>query len=114
MLCAEVIAVDITWNGDRALAALRTARDAAVREVGAAAVTNAKAVCPVDTGRLRASIACRTDGGTAVIGTDVPYAACVELGTARQRAQPYLVPALSEHTQEYAALIRAALKGGTI
>lgn len=58
----------------------------------------AKQRCPVDTGRLRSSIthATFTDGQGLVarIGTDVEYAAHVELGTSRTRAQPYLRPAL--------------------
>lgn len=60
----------------------------------------AKRLCPVDTGRLRASITHALDrdgeGLLAVVGTDVEYAAFVELGTSRTRAQPYLRPALSE------------------
>jgi HK97 gp10 family phage protein len=58
----------------------------------------AKIGCPVDTGRLRASIvtAIGEDGrGLFVdIGTDVVYAPYVELGTSRQPGQPFLRPAL--------------------
>lgn len=58
----------------------------------------AKRNCPVDTGRLRSSIteALGTDSQGLVerIGTDVEYAAYVELGTGRMRAQPFLRPAL--------------------
>lgn len=72
------------------------ARDLARR--GAQVETAAKRLAPVDTGRLRASIvsALGEDGrGLFVdIGTDVTYAPYVELGTARQAAQPYLRPAL--------------------
>ena len=55
----------------------------------------AKANAPVKTGKLRDSIeSAVSDGGrSATIGTDVPYGAAVELGTANMDAQPYLFPA---------------------
>lgn len=60
----------------------------------------AKRLCPVDTGRLRASITHRlgedAESPFAEVGTDVEYAAYVEFGTSRTRAQPYLRPALAE------------------
>lgn len=59
----------------------------------------AKRLCPVDTGRLRASIthALESDaqGVLAIVGTDVHYAPYVEFGTSRMAAQPYLRPALA-------------------
>lgn len=59
--------------------------------------TGAKQRAPVDTGRLRSSITWRLEPGkplAAIVGTNVEYAAFVELGTRNMRAQPYLVPAL--------------------
>lgn len=59
---------------------------------------HAKSICPVDTGRLRSSIDHQlgSDGASLFVrvGTDVEYAAYVELGTRRMSAQPYLTPAL--------------------
>lgn len=56
-------------------------------------------LCPVDTGRLRASIdhhlGMDAQGPYVDIGSNVEYAAYVELGTSTQRAQPYLRPALA-------------------
>jgi HK97 gp10 family phage protein len=72
------------------------ARDLARRavRVRTAAVRRA----PVDTGRLRSSIAHElgkdSRGFVARIGTNVEYAPHVELGTSLMRAQPYLRPAL--------------------
>lgn len=61
---------------------------------------SAKRRCPVDTGRLRASIVDELGaddrGLVATIGTDVEYAGFVEFGTSRARAQPFLIPALHE------------------
>lgn len=68
-----------------------------LKQVGAKCVRGAKRLCPVDTGRLRSSITEELrhdgDGLVEVVGTDVHYAAYVELGTSRARAQPYLRPA---------------------
>ena len=44
------------------------------------------------------------------IGTNVEYAPYVEFGTSRQRAQPFLRPAATEHGAEYRRIIEAALK----
>jgi len=60
-----------------------------------------KRICPVDTGRLRASLTHEIE--TAVnevvgrVGTDVDYSIFVEYGTSRQSAQPYLRPALKKN-----------------
>lgn len=58
----------------------------------------AKRLCPVDTGRLRSSIAheLTTDarGLVCFVGTNVEYAIYQELGTRYMAAQPYLRPAL--------------------
>jgi HK97 gp10 family phage protein len=60
----------------------------------------AKRRSPVDTGRLRASIAeemgSDSRGLVARIGTNVVYARHVEFGTVRMRAQPFLRPALDD------------------
>lgn len=59
---------------------------------------DAKRLCPVDTGRLRASIThalSRDERGlVGFVGTNVVYAARVEFGTRYMRAQPFLRPAL--------------------
>jgi hypothetical protein len=82
---------------------------------------DAKAICPVDTGKLRESIEHEVDGMTARIGSNVSYALYVEEGTSPHiiraknggalfwpgadhpvavvhhpgtRAEPYLKPAL--------------------
>jgi len=59
--------------------------------------TRAKIMCPVDTGRLRASITSGLvddkDAIVGVVGTNVKYAPYLELGTIRMSARPFLVPA---------------------
>lgn len=60
----------------------------------------AKVLCPVDTGRLRASIGLTTspspNGLIVRVGSNVEYAGYIERGTSRMRAQPYLEPALRQ------------------
>jgi HK97 gp10 family phage protein len=75
---------------------------------------DAKLGCPVDTGRLRASLISSVNEGAmsarvgsanrlirnpeiAVTGSNVYYAKYVELGTYKMKAQPFLVPALEKN-----------------
>lgn len=62
----------------------------------------AKRLCPVDTGRLRASISHEMKhderGLYAVVGSTVEYAIYQELGTRHQPGSPFLRPALREVT----------------
>lgn len=60
----------------------------------------AKRRCPVDSGRLRASITHDSDGEGFIVGTNTEYAPYVELGTRYQSPQPYLVPGLQESIGE--------------
>ncbi len=55
----------------------------------------AKARCPVSTGKLKNSIhyVINFEDISADIGSDVKYARLVEFGTRNIRAQPYLLPA---------------------
>lgn len=95
----ENVEVHVTAdNAEEAVELMRAAIARGLEEVGLAAEGHAKAACPVDTGRLRNSITHAMLGGSAVaIGTNVEYAPHVELGTSKQRKQPFLAPAASEH-----------------
>ena len=68
----------------------------------------AKEDCPVDTGRLRASITSEVSGDEGKVGTNVEYAADVEFGTVRQSAQPFLFPALEKNRDKIKELIGGA------
>lgn len=72
----------------------------------------ARQLCPVDTGRLRASIRPRfyKEGLAADVYTDVDYAPFVEFGTSRMGAQPFLFPAFEMVRPRYLAELAAALK----
>lgn len=88
---------------DHALRRLLDSEDGPVGKTLLRSVTriegDAKRLCPVDTGRLRASITHAIDhdprGLVGVVGTDVDYAPHVELGTTHAGAQPFLRPALA-------------------
>lgn len=84
------------------------------REVKRAALNvegGAKERSPVDTGRLRASIAHEIQEGglSALVGTNVEYAPHQEFGTQRMAAQPFLFPALEAERPVFLARLRSEL-----
>lgn len=70
----------------------------AIERIATHVVNEAKQFCPVDTGRLRSSLAyeMRHDSSVvyALVGTYVEYGPYVEFGTLYAAAQPFLRPAL--------------------
>lgn len=106
--------VEVRADNREAIAnAIDRALVAALEEIGLVAEGYAKRACPVDTGRLRNSIThiVDEDGKCAIIGTNVEYAPYVELGTTRQRPQPYLKPAAEDHESTYRSIFRKHLGG---
>lgn len=96
--------MDIKFTSNRVFIenAVQAAKARALEIMGGKAEGYAKQLCPVDTGRLRNSIThWQEDENTEVIGTNVEYAPYVELGTYKQRPQPYLRPAAENHMAEY-------------
>lgn len=94
------------------LSGMAKAKREALEVIGGMAESYAKKACPVDTGRLRNSIThAQYDESTEVIGSNVSYAAFVELGTSKMSARPYLRPAAEGHTAEYKAVIKSFLGG---
>ena len=59
----------------------------------------AKANCPVDTGRLKSSIKADVQGLEANIGTDVEYAHFVHDGTYKMAARPFLESAANKELE---------------
>lgn len=106
--------VEIRQDNREAIAnAIDRALVAALEEVGLVAEGYAKRACPVDTGRLRNSITHIVDEGTrhVIIGTNVEYAPYVELGTRRQKKQPFLKPAANDHYSTYKGIFLKHLRG---
>lgn len=108
------MAIDIVVNTDNTKAVqqgIEAAIAHALETIGLMAEGYAAHLCPVDTGNLRASITHEVDATekVAYIGTNVEYAPYVELGTSRQKAQPYLRPAAADHAEEYRNVLKNAL-----
>ena len=89
---------------------MRAQVEQALGECASRAEGYAKALCPVDTGTLRDSITHSVSSDAATIGTNVPYAVFVELGTHKQAPQPFLQPAAEGHASEYMQVIEQALR----
>jgi phage gpG-like protein len=91
-----------------------------LNNIGFTVEDKAKQLCPVDTGRLRASIQHRIlpEELAVVIGTNVPYAKYVEFmypvsapHPGRETGQmPFLRPALFQSRDQINKMIREALK----
>ena len=97
-------------NSEEVKSAMTGALARALEKIGLVAEGYAKGLCPVDTGRLRNSITHADDGEAEYIGTNVEYAPYVELGTSRTRAQPYLKPAVVNHSDEYKKIVEAEMQ----
>lgn len=94
-------------NTDEVLKGLSDAVERALTRIGLEAEGYAKKECPVDTGNLRNSITHEVvqSEKAVYIGTNVEYAAYVELGTTKTKAKPYLKPAATEHSAVYKRMI---------
>ena len=128
--------VEIQDNSKEVSAALKAALLRGLEKCGLVAEGYAKRLCPVDTGNLRNSITHQVDSSesAAYIGTNVEYAAYVELGTGKyypggrptpwayqdakgewhwtagSRAQPYIKPSVAAHANTYRKIIEDELK----
>lgn len=85
---------------------LSSKREQVLKEVGQYVSGEAKLRAPVDTGELKGSLGEQVVNDNQVdIGTSVHYSDYVELGTSRQQAQPYLLPAFEENIEEIKGII---------
>ena len=97
-------------NTDEVIAALESAKKRGLEAIGLAAEGHAKKETPVDTGRLRNSIAHAVESDAAYIGTSTSYAPFVELGARGRKGVHMLQRAASEHTDEYKRLMEDSMK----
>lgn len=102
-------------NTEQAIDGIDSAIGVALEVIGLLAENYAVKKCPFRTGNLRGSITHEVDAGdnAVYIGTNVEYAPYVELGTSRQKAQPFLRPAASEHGAQYRQVLKKALGGSS-
>ena len=137
--------VRLTDNSAEALAGLERAKARALEIIGLKAEGYAKRLCPVGTvestgkkgyrgGTLRNSITHTVDGDVLSVGSNIPYAAFVELGTGPHFEPPpdwetftskrgsgvgrgyvkprrYLQPAIEDHAGEYKTIMESELRG---
>ena len=97
-------------NTDEVIAALKNAKKRGLEAIGLTAEGYAKKDTPVDTGRLRNSIAHAVEDDAAFIGTNVEYAVFVEAGARGRQGVHMLQRAASEHTDEYKKLMEESMK----
>ncbi len=82
----------------------------AVRDLVLLVETEAKKRCPVDTGKLRASITPVIESWAAgYVGTNTHYAPYVEYGTEKMPAQPFLEPAFLEGQRQASKIFGEAI-----
>ena len=119
---------EFTSNVDHVKRITEAAKIAALEKMGGTAETYAKKACPVDTGRLRASITHqKQDEDTMLVGTNVEYAPYVELGHDQEvgryvpalgkrlvashvDGKPFIRPAIENHTAEYKKIVEDTFK----
>lgn len=130
--------IEITDNSEKVKDELQSFAIRALEKCGLTGEGFAKKYCPVDTGDLRNSIThqVETSEFAVYIGTNSDHGAPVELGTGKyypggrptpwvyqdakgnwhmthgQRAQPYLKPAVADHSQTYRYIIESEMKNG--
>lgn len=126
--------IEITDNSQEFINAMKQQALKALTECGMVAEGYAKGLAAVDTGALRNSITFKVVDNECYIGTNQQYAPYVEFGTGvyyaggrktpwvykgsdgefhmtnGQRAQPFLKPAVADHTEEYRQIIEDNLR----
>lgn len=139
------MSVQVIDNSAEVLAGLKRAKARALEIIGLKAEGYAKRLCPVGTvestgikgyrgGTLRNSITHAVDGDVLSVGSNIPYAAYVELGTGPHFEPPpdwetftskrgsgvgrgyvkprrYLQPAIEDHAGEYKTIMESELRG---
>lgn len=104
-------------NTAQVQSAIGSALERGLEGVGLAAESLAKALCPVDTGRLRNSITHKVESGekAVYIGTNVKYAVYVEFRedvTHTTGQAHFLRDAATDNADRYKKIIESALRAG--
>ncbi len=82
--------IDPSWQRH-----LEPAQDAALEKLGDQILPDMQRDCPVQTGRLKASLDAEAHNGVLRVGSrDVDYSVDVELGTSSRPARPFMRSAL--------------------
>ena len=115
-----ITSVQLTDNSAEILAAMREQVIRGLESIGHEAEGYAKDDCPVDTGRLRNSIAHKVieDENAVYIGTNVEYAPYVEFNEKARHDPPefgggkahFLRDSVTTHGDHYKAIMEASLR----
>ena len=97
-------------NTDEVLSALKRSKKRGLEAIGLTAEGHAKKITPVDTGRLRNSMAHAVDDDAAYIGTNTSYAIFVETGARGRSGVHMLQRAATEHSDEYKKLMEDSME----
>lgn len=101
---------DFTDYSDDVLKAMGNAKTQALKAIGFSAEGYAKKETPVDTGRLRNSIANEVEGDSVYIGTNVEYAPYIEFGARGRTAHHMLQRAATGHSEEYKEIAKRSFE----
>lgn len=111
---AESYRIEVNDYSEEVLKAMRSQVLVALKAIGNEAEGYAKDECPVDTGRLKNSIANKVvdDDYEVQVGTNVEYAAKQEFGDYHHKVgkKHYLRDSIANHGDHYKAILKAALE----
>ena len=108
------MSVQVTNNIPTALNDLKTVKETALYALGEFLKTEAQSRTPVDTGLLisRNAYIVDKEKSKLIIGNDVEYAIDVEKGTSKQKAQPFIEPAVRDNILPIQNIVKAEMKRG--
>lgn len=109
-MAVSVGSVKIVDNSQKFLALAEQAKKKALTKVAMKWDQNVVSGVPVDTGYLRNSRGYEVGENEVTVGFEASYSGFVELGTSRQKAQPFLRPSIMDHIDEYKEIIEDAYK----
>lgn len=104
------MAVKIEKNFDLFQKRLQEQMRASLKEIGQFGAAEAQSRAPVDTGELRRSISYVDEDTQVHIGSPQDYAGYVEEGTSKQKAQPYIKPAIYENTKAISDIVEKNMR----
>lgn len=110
-MVSKQINIHVTSYTDEVIAEVKRKGKMALESIGGTAEGYAKDDSPVDTGRLRNSIAHDEDDNETRVGSNVEYAPFVEFmdRTHKVGKAHFLRDSIAKHEDEYRAIIEAAL-----
>lgn len=86
--------------------------DVALKDIGKFIQKEAAENAPVKTGALRSSIDYQVSGDELQVGSDLDYAAKIELGDSKVNAQPFLEPAAINNRDRLKKIAEKAFSKG--